>query len=656
MDTAVKRNLGIDILKALSVISVIIYHLYEYKGTYIGVIVFFVISGYFITSILVEREESYFSFISKRFSKIYPMLIAVLTSVILIFFLFNGYLTLEIIYSSLSALFGLSNIYQIQNNLSYFERSGDMFPLLHTWTLSIEIQFYLIFPLLIYILKKLKLSNKKNSLIIFFLASMSMGMMYQKSKLGYDINNLYYGTDTRIFSLLIGAVFYYRFKNIEVDKKKLNIFASISLFLIVVATLYVDYTMKINYQGLLFFLSILAGIVIIATIKGNFLSSENRLFKVLAGLGKHSYSYYLWQYPIMIFTEEYFKWSDIKYSYSVVIQVIILILISEISYIFLEKRVKMAKILQRLFLLTYLVVIFFLPISEETNSKIIENRIKEVELEMQTEELLKEIEKDVKKSANKSENIIDNEDSENIDNFEKRLLNSDFENPKIEKIQKIDKENKTEIIKEKKNLKEESLKNKEIENKNEVKKVEIEKKEIKIENKAENKTETKKEVRSSTTVKYIEKKKYTFIGDSVMKGAEPYIKEIFINSNVDAKVSRQFTNLPEILNDLKSKNLLNNVVIVHLGSNGLMDKKSFEKSMKILENKKVYFVNTVVPKFWEKTVNNNLDEWSKEYSNTKVIDWYKRAKGKKEMFYKDAVHPNKTGAKIYAEFIYENIK
>lgn len=67
-------------------------------------------------------------------------------------------------------------------------------------------------------------------------------------------------------------------------------------------------------------------------------------------------------------------------------------------------------------------------------------------------------------------------------------------------------------------------------------------------------------------------------------------------------------------------------------------------------------MNSVVPKFWEETINKNLNEWSKEYENIVIIDWYKKAKGKKEIFYKDAVHPNKEGAKIYAEFIYESIK
>lgn len=649
METLNKRNIGIDILKALSVISVIIYHLYEYKGTYIGVIVFFVISGYFITSVLIEREENYFQFISKRFSKIYPLLTVVLATTILIFFYFNGFLTEKMIYSSVSALLGVSNIYQIQSGLSYFERSGDMFPLLHTWTLSIELQFYIVYPFLIYTLKKIKTSNKVNMTILSLLSLISVFIMQKKWELGYDINNLYYGTDTRIFSLLIGGSFYFKYKDRkEINQKRMNILASISLFWIVLQSLTVDYTRRINYEGLLFMLSGLAGIVVIATVKGNFLSSENKVLKVLAGLGKHSYCYYLWQYPIMVFAEEYFKWSDIKYSYSVAIQILILIVVSEISYICLEARVKVAKILQRIFLLTYLVAIFFLPISEETNSKVIEDMIKEVNIEMQIKELNTEKKNEFMKNI------------ENVDNFEKRLLGiEDIPNQeKIEVTEKTPNEVKNKgDIEEKIDKKEIVIKKEKLEEASIIKKLEEKKEETKFSKvEDEDNKEKKENLKNKTTGKYLDKGKYTFVGDSVMKGAEPFIKDIFINSNVDAKVSRQFTNLPEILKDLKAHKKLNDTVIVHLGTNGVINKESFEKSMELLKGKKVYFMNAVVPKFWEESINKNLKEWSKDYDNVKLIDWHKKAKGKKELFYKDAIHPNKVGAKLYAEFIYENIK
>ncbi|WP_022819594.1 acyltransferase family protein [Fusobacterium russii] len=640
MERLNKRNAGIDILKALSVISVIVYHLYEFKGSYIGVVVFFVISGYFITSILVERDENYFQFLRKRFSKIYPLLTVVLAVVCIIFFIFNGFLTKDLIYSSLSAFLGFSNIYQIHNGMSYFERSGDMFPLLHTWTLSIEIQFYIFYPFLIYILKKVRTTYRNKAFLLLFLSLISAVIMYFKTEQAYDINSLYYGTDTRIFSLLIGGAYYFAFKEKEVNKRKMKIFGTVSLMIIIVSILNVNYLMDINYKGLLYFLSILSGIIVVAAIKTDFLNSENRIFKLLARIGKHSYCYYLWQYPIMVFSDEYFKWSDIRYIYTVGIQLLILVVLSEISYVFLEERVKMAKLLQRGFFIVYLVAIFFLPISEETNSKIIEERINEVEIEMQLKELDSKVEKEGFS-----------------DEFEHRLLETETDTDKDKLKDELEaeiKDESTEGIKE--NINPEKTDIEKIEPKEQEE--EPKKTEKLVHSKTVEDTEQQKDMKKPQVreTEFFEEEKYTFIGDSVMKGAEPFIKEIFVNSDVDAKVSRQFTNLPKILEELQSENNLNDRVVIHLGTNGVMNKESFEKSMEILKNKKVYFMNSVVPKFWEETINKNLDEWSKAYENVVIIDWYKKAKGKKEMFYKDAVHPNKEGAKIYAEFIYESIK
>lgn len=127
----------------------------------------------------------------------------------------------------------------------------------------------------------------------------------------------------------------------------------------------------------------------------------------------------------------------------------------------------------------------------------------------------------------------------------------------------------------------------------------------------------------------IEAEDYTFIGDSVMKMGEPYIKEIFKDASIDAKVSRQFTDLPKVLESLKANKKLKNIVVIHLGTNGVINKESFESSMKLLEGKTVYLMNTVVPKPWEKSVNESLEEWSEGYDNITIIDWYKYAKGEK---------------------------
>ena len=600
MNEVKKRSIGIDIIKAISLISVIIYHLYEYKGTYIGVVLFFVISGYLITEVLYERDDSYFKFIKRRYIKIFPPLIAVLTLSYLAFYYFYGFINIKLIFNSLSSLFGLSNIYQIYSGMSYFERSGDLFPLLHTWSLSIEIQFYVIFPFLIYLFKKMKLNVKFIAAIIIILSLISGSIMIYKEYMNYDISAIYYGTDTRIFSILIGSAFYFLFKNKKLNPKRANILSYVFLGIIVVITLSVDYSSKSNYYGFLYLISILGGFITVTSLKTGFLDFKGPIAKPLSKLGEHSYVYYLWQYPIMIYSLEYFKWLDIDYNYTVILQIIILIILSEISYKFLIESRQGSIILRRIFLVIYVAILVFLPISTESNSEEVQNRANEIDNNLGTNNFNNTAHDNTKK-----EYKIDN-----IDYIAEKLLKEIalFKEQQDKKIEK------------------------------------------KVDETVE-KEEDKDKIDNS-----IEAEDYTFIGDSVMKMGEPYIKEIFKDANIDAKVSRQFTDLPKVLEALKDSKKLKNIVVIHLGTNGVINKESFESSMKLLEGKTVYLMNTVVPKPWEKSVNKSLEEWSADYSNITIIDWHKYAKGEKKLFYKDATHPKPEGAKKYAEFILESIK
>ena len=597
------RSIGIDIIKAISLISVIIYHLYEYKGTYIGVVLFFVISGYLITEVLYERDDSYFKFLKRRYTKIFPPLIVVLFFSCLVFYHFYGFLSTKLIFNSVTSLFGLSNIYQIFSGMSYFERSGDLFPLLHTWSLSIEIQFYVIFPFLIYLFKKLKINIKIIAMIIIVLSLISGAVMIYKEYINYDLSAIYYGTDTRIFSILIGSAFYFLFKDKKLDAKKANIISYVFLGIIVLITLSVDYSSKSNYYGFLYLISILGGFITVTSLKTGFLDFKNPLAKPFSKLGEHSYVYYLWQYPIMIYSLEYFKWSDIDYNYTVGIQIIILIILSEISYKFLIKSRQGSIILRRIFLVLYVAILFFLPISAESNSDEVKNRANEIDNNLVINDLSDTAHNNTKKEYDPLK--IDNVDYIAGKIVEKIALFKEEQDKKIEK---------------------------------------------KVEEVVE-KEKDKDEVDNS-----IEAEDYTFIGDSVMKMGEPYIKEIFKDASIDAKVSRQFTDLPKVLESLKANKKLKNIVVIHLGTNGVINKESFESSMKLLEGKTVYLMNTVVPKPWEKSVNESLEEWSEGYDNITIIDWYKYAKGEKKLFYKDATHPKPEGAKKYAEFILETIK
>ena len=156
------RRADIDTLRAISVVSVIIFHLDQtlFPNGYLGVDIFFVISGYVITkSILKGLNNNQFSFLNfyiKRIKRIFPVFLVVLltTFIFAIFILLIADLN-RFLESLISSLGLVSNFYFWITG-GYFSTNDQLKPLLHIWSLSVEEQFYLFFPIFLYLLFKLK--------------------------------------------------------------------------------------------------------------------------------------------------------------------------------------------------------------------------------------------------------------------------------------------------------------------------------------------------------------------------------------------------------------------------------------------------------------------------------------------------------------------
>ena len=151
-------------------------------------------------------------------------------------------------------------------------------------------------------------------------------------------------------------------------------------------------------------------------------------------------------------------------------------------------------------------------------------------------------------------------------------------------------------------------------------------------------------------------KKLTFVGDSIMHSSKQYIAPNFENSYFNTKIGRQFSTLPGIIRNLKDNNELGNIVVVHLGTNGMFKEKDFDDVIEMVGNRPIFFINTIHGNSWEKEVNIKLEEKVKQYSNAHLIDWHSYAKSKTQYFYKDKTHLNDSGQKYYAEFITKSIK
>lgn len=149
----------------------------------------------------------------------------------------------------------------------------------------------------------------------------------------------------------------------------------------------------------------------------------------------------------------------------------------------------------------------------------------------------------------------------------------------------------------------------------------------------------------------------TAIGDSVMIGVKPYLKEQLPEITVDGKVGRQMSQAKKVIHDLQAQGKLGEQIVIELGTNGPFSKEQLRSLLQSLSDaKRVVLVTARVPKGWQDTVNRNIKEVAEEFSNTTVLDWYAASEGKGEYFYKDGVHLKPDGGRYYASLIVEALQ
>lgn len=149
----------------------------------------------------------------------------------------------------------------------------------------------------------------------------------------------------------------------------------------------------------------------------------------------------------------------------------------------------------------------------------------------------------------------------------------------------------------------------------------------------------------------------TVIGDSVMVGVEPYLKEKLPKVTVDGKVGRQMSQAGKLIQQLSAEGKLGDRIIIELGTNGPFSKDQLRNLLTSLsEAKQVLVVTTRVPKRWQDTVNANIKDVVNEFDNARVVDWYAASEGKDEFFYKDGVHLKPDGSRFYASLLVQGLQ
>ena len=338
----------IDGLRAIAVFSVIIYHARDsfLPGGFLGVDIFFVISGYLITSLILKELQltnkfSFSNFYERRIRRIIPALLVVMILSTCISYT-TLYLSSFVDFSKslISSIFSVSNFYFHYEDSLYSTESSLFKPLLHTWSLSLEEQFYILFPLTIFIIYKF---FRKYLLILIISGIFLSLILSQYVSVTHPVFNFYL-LPTRGFELLLGSFL----AKLELDNGRggeKNSFLGLNKISPIIGLLLIFYSLLFFNDKMLLpsFYSLVpifgTMLIIWFSHKGEYVSQilSNRIF-VFFGL--ISYSLYLFHFPIFAF----FRYLELLDSnlYSIIL---FIILISSLSYYFIEKTFRNKKLI-----------------------------------------------------------------------------------------------------------------------------------------------------------------------------------------------------------------------------------------------------------------------------------------------------------------------
>lgn len=334
---------------------VLAYHLKLalFKSGFLGVTVFFVLSGYLITGILISEVEEegtidLKNFWLRRIRRLVPAVMSMAVVIIFVSAVVNRIIFTKGCKDFLASVLGFNNWWQIFNKVSYFEAAGVPSPFTHCWSLAIETQFYLIYPLFllgIYKLAKSRGEGRAKRGLLFagvtlLLALISVILMIALFNPQQDASRVYYGTDTRAFSLLFGALlailWEYRMVPRRLSASVNMVLGSVSFAVLLVMTIAINGSSNFWYRGGQFFGTILTVLMVYAvsgrkTWLSRFLSNP-----VLKWIGDRSYSIYLWHYPIILLISK-----GIKASWWItLIEIVLSVVLAELSYRFIETPIR----------------------------------------------------------------------------------------------------------------------------------------------------------------------------------------------------------------------------------------------------------------------------------------------------------------------------
>ena len=624
---------SLDGIRALSVLAVIVYHANKIwlPGGFLGVEVFFVISGYLITLLLLAESEkngtvSLKDFWLRRARRLLPALWIVVLGVVVFAALFQREILGTLRGDVVAALFYGFNWFQVWVGTSYFT-SFEFVPLRHLWSLAVEEQFYLVWPIVMLVVAKFGKRRLPVVSAFFVLIAVAlavyMAVVYQPgtistindtpeqfmSLFGQSVSRvdyLFLGTFTRSSGLLLGAALaiWWRpwlLQNSRAGESKLYDIVGFGGLVALALMMWRFHTViegtdggTVGYDLLFrggFFLTDLASVALIAAAvhPGSKVIAKSLSNPVLVWLGRRSYGFYLFHWPVFQFYRRFAGQGLTPYEF--VVLVLLALALTELSYRYIETPVRQgaisrwwrefrqpahgAQLVRRQRRIVLTAFVSLLPVFGVVSLATARVQLDEI-----------------------AQNLSDNEGN-TVDVLGGGQSVGGGELAAA--------------------------------------------------------TTIAGQVATATTSLDGQVIDVLAIGDSVMLGAANVLTQRGVT--VDAVKSRPYRQALEIANFMKSVNRLGSVVIIHLGTNNTVDEKTLDEIMVPLRDVPlVLFVTVHVPSEVRQNTNNRrINELPARYENVKVLDWYAIATAHPEYLYSDKIHIRPEGQKVYADLMMQAI-
>lgn len=579
---------ALDGLRAFAVLAVIAYHMgfaWAPSGL-LGVTVFFVLSGYLITSLLLIEWDNNGridlpQFWLRRVRRLFPAIVFVIMCSAALFTIFDHSLLTKLREDLAAALLWFTNWWYILRDVSYFEALGAPSPLTHFWSLAIEEQFYLVWPLILVGCHKLGLSRKAmggGALALALLSALEMALLFSPDA---DPSRVYYGTDTRAFSLLIGAFMAFAWPSVRpgaqdgraLPQKARAILdgAGIAAFAgLVIMIAAVGDNSPFLYHGGLLLASVLTAVVIAALAHPESIFARIMAARPLVWIGVRSYGIYLWHYPLLLLMIPVGKVTDTPwFLYPIILAVIFAC--AAFSYRFVENPIRHGAIGR-------------LAKQLREHRTTIPNWLRMHILPTAAAGAL---------ACVCIGGLIAVPDTSAIEGAD--LLTED--GPQVAGLDSL-------------------------------------------------------EGNDTADASDSPKLDVLLIGDSVSVRAIPYFQETFPYGAIDAQINRWFGTGIEVFQGYLDQDVVGNVVVFALGTNGPVSDEEFDMLMDLAgPDRQVFFVNTRSPQSWVLESNDALQRGAERHPNAHVIDWYNISYGRGELFDGDGTHLSEEGARFYISMI-----